>query len=189
MGVITWTAVRLVPDVVSAPFSVSPVVPLPVEMALTKVSLPPWPVVVVRYRGSAVAPFVPAGRILSSAPPGSRASSGVMVVVVDGELPLLYPVVVVMPELGGIVLVLMLLGLEVELMRSLCSCAPVIVWMWVCCGRRLLADWLLEVKCDRLVLLLMLLLLPPVVRCVWFDCGCTLAGVLSSMVASPLGAC
>lgn len=155
MGVTTWTAVRPVPEVeVSVPFSVSPV-PLPVEMALTKVSLPPCPVV--RYRGSAVAPFVPAGRMFSSAPPGSRASSGVMVVVMIGELPLLYPVVV--PALDIVVMPL-LVELLVELMRSLCSCAPVIDWMWVCCCGWRELGWL-EVKCDRLELLM---LLPPVVR-------------------------
>lgn len=128
-GVTTCRAVvRPVPVVeLSVPFSVSPVPPA-VEIAFTKVSFPPGPVVA-RYRGSAVAPFVPAGRMFSSAPPGSRASSGVMVAV--GEPPLLYPALE-----DVLMTVLPLLPDPApadELMRSLCSWAPVIVWMWVGC--------------------------------------------------------
>lgn len=129
MGVTTWRAVvRPVPVELSVPFRVSPV-PLPVEIAFTNVSFPPCPVVAL-YRGSAVAPFVPAGNMLSSAPPGSRASSEVMVVV--GELPLLYPA---NEPVDDIVVMPLLLDPVDELMSSLCSCALVIVWMLVGCGR------------------------------------------------------
>lgn len=90
-------------------------------MAFTKVSLPAWvcwpPTVVVRYSGNVavvVLPFDPAGRMFSSAPPGNRASSGVVP-------PLMVVVVVGVP-----------LVTAAELSRSLCSWAPVTCWICWC---------------------------------------------------------